>query len=405
LRVFACATPNGYAVMPGGLTRVATGQDARVITMQRGGSSKDTWVQTAGKIETVSLLHRSSDRSDLIREDTHLSSRVAENLYWFGRHIERCNNICRLIRASLDYMFTNPQEYRGSEWPAIQWLCARFDLVQGDLAQQIRTQNQTQGQLPGLEIAVTIDDEQLEGVLLRAIVSLDVPGLASQQQQLYHISSHLRERLSLDNWRTLNQMAQRLESNQATPSPADALAILDAVTTSLMGMAGFAMDGMTRDKGWRFFSCGRRIERLQFLCTVLQRALSMEQNSNLDWLLELSDSIVTYRSRYMSQPEWLRVLDLLLLDDSNPRSIIFQLKGLMKYLKKLANSYGSFGEQILAPLMAELQSLSPADDLFCGNRRLIDLIGRIDLTSHTLSEQIGVRFFSYTGSNLHGAKK
>ena len=102
LRVFACATPNGYAVMPGGLTRVATGQDARVITMQRGGSSKDTWVQTAGKIETVSLLHRSGDRSDLIREDTHLSSRVAENLYWFGRHIERCNNICRLIRASLD---------------------------------------------------------------------------------------------------------------------------------------------------------------------------------------------------------------------------------------------------------------------------------------------------------------
>jgi uncharacterized alpha-E superfamily protein len=373
--------------------------------MQRGGSSKDTWVQTAGKIETVSLLHRPSGRSDLIREDTHLSSRVAENLYWFGRQIERCNNICRLIRASLDYMFTNPQEYRGSEWPAIQWLCARLDLVQGDLAQQIRTHNQTQGQLPGLEIAATIGDEQIEAVLLRAIVSLDVPGLASQQQQLYHISGHLRERLSLDNWRTLNQMAQRLESNQETPSPADALAILDGVTTSLMSMAGFAMDGMTRDKGWRFFSSGRRIERLQFLCTVLQRALSMEHDSNLDWLLELSDSIVTYRSRYMSQPEWLRVLDLLLLDDSNPRSIIFQLKGLMKYLKKLANSYGSFGEQILAPLMTELQSLSPADDLFCGNQRLIDLIGRIDLTSHTLSEQIGVRFFSYTGLHLHGAKK
>lgn len=405
LRVFACATPNGYAVMPGGLTRVATGQDARVITMQRGGGSKDTWVQTAGKVETVSLLNRPSRTSDLIREDTHLSSRVAENLYWFGRHIERCNNICRLIRASLDYMFTNSSEYRGREWPAIQWLCARFDLVQGDLAYQIQTQNQNQGQLPGLEIAGTIGDEQIEAVLLRAIVSLDVPGLASQQQQLYHISSHLRERLSLDNWRTLNQMAQRLERDQEMPSPADALAILDGVTTSLMGMAGFAMDGMTRDKGWRFFSSGRRIERLQFLCTVLERALRMDHGANLDWLLELSDSIVTYRSRYMSQPEWLRVLDLLLLDDSNPRSIVFQLKGLMKYLKKLANSYGSFGEQILAPLMAELQALSPADDLFCGNRRLIDLISRINATSHTLSEQIGVRFFSYTGLNLYGAGK
>ena len=131
----------------------------------------------------------------------------------------------------------------------------------------------------------------------------------------------------------------------------------------------------------------------------------MDFDSNLDWLLELSDSIVTYRSRYMSQPEWVRVLDLLLLDDSNPRSIIFQLKGLLKYLKKLANSYGSFGEQILAPLMAELQGLSPAEDLYCGNKRLIDLISRINFTSHTLSEQIGVRFFSYTGSNLYGARK
>jgi uncharacterized circularly permuted ATP-grasp superfamily protein/uncharacterized alpha-E superfamily protein len=405
LRVFACATPNGYVVMPGGLTRVATGQDARVITMQRGGSSKDTWVQASGKVETVSLLNRPGHSSDLIREDTHLSSRVAEDLYWFGRHIERCNNICRLMRASLDYMFTNPLDYRGSEWPAIQWLCARLDLIQGDLAYQIQTHNQNQGQLPGLEIAGIVSDEQIEAALLRAIVSLDVPGLASQQQQLYHVASHLRERLSLDNWRTLNQMAQRLDSNKEMPSPADALAILDGVTTSLMSMAGFAMDGMTRDKGWRFFSSGRRIERLQFLCTVLERALCMDFDSNLDWLLELSDSIVTYRSRYMSQPEWVRVLDLLLLDDSNPRSIIFQMKGLMKYLKKLANSYGGFGEQILAPLMAELQALSPAEDLYCGNQRLIDLISRINFTSHTLSEQIGVRFFSYTGSNLYGARK
>ncbi|MFI4940681.1 MAG: alpha-E domain-containing protein, partial [Burkholderiales bacterium] len=404
LRVFACATPDGYVVMPGGLTRVATGQDARVITMQQGGSSKDTWVQAAGKIDTVTLLHRSTDSSDLIREDTHLSSRMAENLYWFGRHIERCNNICRLMRAALDYLFTNQPDDRSSEWPAIQWLCAFFYLIPGDMAIQIRTQNQDQGQLPGLEHATIISDEQIESVLLQAIVSLDVPGLASQLQQLHRAASHLRERVSLDNWRTLNQMTQRLEGAQDVPSPADALAILDEVTASLMGMAGFAMDGMTRDKGWSFFSGGRRIERLQFLCRVLERALRMDVDSSLEWLLELSDSIVTYRSRYMSQPEWLRVLDLLLLDDSNPRSVVFQLKGLLKYLKKLADSYGSFGEEILLPLLAELQGLSVAD-LRCGSARLIDLVERINRTSHALSEQIAVRFFSYTGANLYGTSK
>jgi uncharacterized circularly permuted ATP-grasp superfamily protein/uncharacterized alpha-E superfamily protein len=405
LRVFACATPNGYVVMPGGLTRVASSADARVIAMQRGGSSKDTWVQAADKVETLSLLSAQGRDSDLVREDTHLSSRVAENLYWFGRHIERCNNVGRLMRASLDYMFTNAADYRGSEWAAIQWLCARFDLVQGDLAWQIRSQDHLQGQLPGMELSGVISDEQMQEVLLHAIISLDVPGLASQLQQLFHVASHLRERLSLDNWRTLNQMAQSLERHAAVPSPTDAMEILDNAITSLMSMAGFAMDGMTRDKGWRFLSSGRRIERLQFLCTVLERALVMHADSNLEWLLELSDSIVTYRSRYMSQPEWLRVLDLLVLDDSNPRSIMFQLKGLLKYLRKLANSYGSFGEQILLPLMKELAALSPQTDLHCGNQRLIALIGRINLASHALSEQIGVRFFSYTGLNLYGTRK
>lgn len=402
LRVFACATPDGYVVMPGGLTRVATGQDARVIAMQRGGSSKDTWVQAAGKVDTVSLLRHTVSSSDLIREDTHLSSRVAENLYWFGRHIERCNNICRLMRTTLDYMFANPLDDRSGEWPAIQWLCARFELIPGNLTSQIQTQNQEGRQLPGMGHIAMISDERIESTLLQAVASIDVPGLASQQQQLYQVASHLRERLSLDNWRTLNQMAQRVGSAVVTPSPADALAMLDDVTISLMGMAGFAMDGMTRDKGWRFFSVGRGMERLQFLCTVLVRALRMEAGSNLEWLLELSDSIVTYRSRYMSQPEWLPVLDLLLLDDSNPRSVVFQLKGLLKYLKKLANSYGSFGELMLAPLMAELQALSPATDLVCGNERLIDLINRVNRNSHALSEQIAVRFFSYTGMNSCG---
>ena len=405
LRVFACATPEGYVVMPGGLTRTATGTDARVLTMQRGGGSTDTWVLASGRIDNVSLLHRPAAKSGLIREDTHLSSRVAENLYWFGRHMERCNNVCRLTRAALDYMFSNQAAYRGSEWPAIQWLCARYDLVQGDIAYRIRAQDQNQAALPGLEINTLVADPDMEAALLHSIVGLEVPGLASQQQQLHQIASHLRERLSLDNWRTLNQMAQRLETAVPHPSPTAALAALDESMTALMGLGGFVTDGMTRDKGWRFLSAGRRIERLQFLCAVLARALTMTPDGGLDWLLELSDSIVTYRSRYMSQPEWQRVLDLLLLDESNPRSLMFQIKGLVKYLKKLASSYGGFGEEALAPLWRELRALSPADDLFCGNAKLIDLILRISQSSHTLSEQIGVRFFSYTASNTYGARK
>ena len=102
LRVYACATPDGYVVMPGGLTRVATGTDTRIITMQRGGGSKDTWVLARSDINTHGTnLTRTITSHELIRDDTHLSSRMAENLFWFGRYADRCDNITRLLMRSV----------------------------------------------------------------------------------------------------------------------------------------------------------------------------------------------------------------------------------------------------------------------------------------------------------------
>jgi len=176
------------------------------------------------------------------------------------------------------------------------------------------------------------------------------------------------------------------------------MTLLDDVAASLMTLAGLAMDGMTRDLGWRFLSMGRRLERLQFQSLVLQRALGMSANGSLDWLLELSDSIVTYRVRYRAQPEWLPVLDLLLLDESNPRSILFQLNGIVQSLQKIARTYGPCGEEQLAPLKDELLALSPDTDLHGGNARLSDLLSRIQVASEAMSERISVQFFSYTGN-------
>jgi uncharacterized alpha-E superfamily protein len=172
-----------------------------------------------------------------------------------------------------------------------------------------------------------------------------------------------------------------------------------------MTMAGFALDGMTRDLGWRFLSFGRRLERLQFQSIVLQSALEMDANGSLDWLLELSDSIVTYRSRYRAQPEWLPVLDLLVLDASNPRSILFQLDGVIESLKKIGRSYGPCGEEQLIPLMKELLALNAETDLYFGNERLINLLHRINVASEAISEHIGLQFFSYTGDHQHRTKK
>ena len=418
LRVYACATPNGYVVMPGGLTRVATGADARIITMQHGGGAKDTWVQAADSAPPHRLTQRTTTPKDLVRDDTHLSSRLAENLFWLGRNTERCDDVARLLRVSLNILFEVRAGYAGAEWPAVEGLCSWFQLIKDgtpDVAAsqsqgQSQSQSQSQGQMQsqsqgqsgqsqgqGPAPVPVLHDAQVEAALLLAVVSPDVPGLARQQQQLYNTASQLRERLSVDNWRALNRMVQRGRVPDEAPSQAQAMTILDDAATALMTLAGFSMDGMTRDLGWRFMSLGRRLERLQFQSMVLQRALAMDPDGSLDWVLELSDSIVTYRSRYRAQPEWLPVLDLLMLDESNPRSIRFQMDGIISSLQKIGLTYGPCGEDALVPLRDELLALVPGADLYGGNPHMIYLLERIHGASAILANHIGLQFFSYTG--------
>ena len=399
LRVFACATPNGYVVMPGGLTRVATGPDARVLTMQRGGASKDTWVQARARAQVHRLQQRSITRKDLVREDTNLSSRVAENLLWFGRHAERCDNIARLLRVALNFLFNVRFDQRGAEWPAVEALCIWFGLLDAHKKPAAPEAGEVTGAASAAASGAAIfSDAEIESALLLAVVSPTVPGLARQQQQLHRLAGQLHERFSVDNWRALNRMVQPAAAPGERPSQSGVMTILDDATAALVTLAGFAMDGMTRDLGWRFMSIGRRLERLQFQSTVLQGALAMDKNGNLDWLLELSDSIITYRARYRAQPEWLPVLDLLLLDETNPRSIVFQLNGIIGTLGKVTQDQGAGGLDLLAPLKAELTALDPGVDLKHGNALLSDLLSRIGQASAALSEQIGVQFFSYTAN-------
>jgi len=400
LRVFACATPNGYVVMPGGLTRVATGPDARVLTMQMGGASKDTWVQARARVDTHRLQKSSITGEDLVREDSNLSSRVAENLLWFGRHAERSDNICRLLRVALNILFNVRFDQRGAEWPTVEALCIWFGLLD---AQRKPAAPAVVGSatLPGTASALPapiFTDAEIESALLLAVVSPAVPGLARQQQQLHRIAGQLHERFSVDNWRALNRMVQPVAPPGERPSQSGVMTILDDAAAALMTLAGFALDGMVRDLGWRFMSIGRRLERLQFQAVVLQRALAMDENGNLDWVLELSDSIITYRARYRAQPEWLPVLDLLLLAETNPRSIVFQLNGIIGTLGKVTQAQGAGGLDLLTPLKAELTALDPGVDLKHGNALLSDLLSRIGQASAALSEQIGVQFFSYTAN-------
>lgn len=373
LRVYAVATPNGYVVMPGGLTRVAASHDARVVSMQRGGGSKDTWVMSAGPVNTTfSLLRSTISVNELKRSGVGLSSRVAENLFWFGRYAERCDNAARLLRVALGRTLLDSDDDDDADAPILS-LARSFGMLD--------------------------DSDNDEPNLLAAARDEEHPfGLAANLKQLARVAFNLRERMSQDNWRTINRLLQDpVFSREASIS--DTLNWLDRAITGLMTLGGFALDGMTRDTGWRFLSIGRRLERMTFTTLSLQVALSEGRASGLTWLLRLSDSIVTYRSRYMARPEWLPVLDLLVMDEANPRAVMFTANGVLDYLYKLEKTFGPCGSALLQPHVTALAQLNAATDLNPESDKLIHTLAQLRAAGFALGDDLSKRFFNLAASS------
>jgi uncharacterized alpha-E superfamily protein len=165
----------------------------------------------------------------------------------------------------------------------------------------------------------------------------------------------------------------------------------------MVTISGFVLDGMTRSSGWRFLSLGRRVERLANQCMALQVAIEDGRGHGLDWLLDHADSTVTYRSRYVVAPEWMPVLDLLVRDDANPRSIAFQVKGLVEYVAKLEVLHGRVASDVLAPGHAALKALTPID-LDPDSPALVELIAQLQRIAHQVSDELTLKFFTHAAS-------
>ncbi len=373
LRVFAVATPQGYRVMPGGLTRVAGDGDSRVIAMQRGGRSKDTWVLSEGPVNaSFSLLSTTVTPADLVTSRGNVPSRIAENLFWFGRYGERCDASARLLRVAIGSVLghgdMNAETLADGMLPVLA------------LAQRMGLMDSAENPGPGLLRAATHPDE----------------GLSVKLRELTRVAFSLRDRMSTDSWRTLNQLSTDPVFRRGSSLPL-ALGWLDRAVTSMATLSGYTLDGMTRGSGWRFLSAGRVVERLSHLCLVLQAAMQEGRASGLDWLLELADCTVTYRSRYLVAPEWLPVLDMVVRDDTIPRSIAFQAKSLGELIEKVERKHGRFASDVFAPAAAALGSLQ-VSDLRPESEALASVIAQLQAAAHAVSDELTLKFFSHADS-------
>jgi uncharacterized circularly permuted ATP-grasp superfamily protein/uncharacterized alpha-E superfamily protein len=362
LRLFLARVGETWQVMPGGFVRIADNADARAVSLQRGAATADAWVLTHGPVGETTLLPH-PERMQVQRASGLLPSRSADNLFWVGRYVERAEATLRLVRAMINRS-AEADDATVAVIGSIASLLGAWDAIPEDMkmpaaptARTVLTQSDLYGSLPYLAGAA------------RAAASM------------------IRDRFSPDAWRAISDLATMIYAPLPVgPAEAAITERVEAALRIIASLSGLAQENMTQLAGWRFLELGRRIERALLTCRLVRCfAETGAPDGGLDVLLELADSQISYRQRYVMVAALAPVIDLVMLDPNNPRSVIFQLDRIETHLGALPrkNSTGRLSpvQQIAASIATRLRTADAAkiDDA---------LIMEIELALMKLSDAI-----------------
>jgi uncharacterized circularly permuted ATP-grasp superfamily protein/uncharacterized alpha-E superfamily protein len=310
LRAFATAAGEGdWELMPGGLTRVSTARDSLVVSMQRGGGSKDTWIRCEELPPPITLLRAAGAPIELTRAGAELPSRVADNLFWLGRYLERAEGTARIAREVLLRVHDESAE-AGAALPALL---------------------EALGRHAGAPEPLHRDEARLLAFLFEDAAPR---ALRATLVSVHQLASSLRDQISLDTWRVLSELAPPPPARSA----GGARHVLNDMMMRFSAWGGLSMESMTRSLGWRFVDMGRRLERGAWTGALLDACLVQahdDEAPRLEAMLQAAESAITYRRRYRGELQAAPALDLLLTDETNPRALAFQLASLEQHVAAL----------------------------------------------------------------------
>lgn len=430
LRVFAVADGKGsWQVLPGGLARLA-GKNENMSSMQHGGSSADVWVLGDSSASRVAAPRAEQPgpawATAPLRHRPPVTSRAAENLFWLGRYTERAENSTRLAQITLQCLGGEDQ----TSQPLLAWLTS-MAVGNALVLDTVPPATHARRVFERALIANLADTEQAAsvGYNLRALKSA---------------ASAVRERLSQEQWHMIvrteadffqrcavfSSVGQGQSQSQGGQSQSqssqylleyssvEALRALESASGFLSAMTGAQTDRMTRDDGWRLLSVGRLIERLNTLAGALVRGFetgSVFEEGGFNAMVALFDSTITFHAQYQQRRDIPALLDLLVLDRDNPRSLGWVVQTLRGRLAKLAGSApGDMpdlamelpdpGSWVLADLCAGMQAGAGSEapegdeDSQCHDGRLVTLLQQCCDAALDLSDTLSRRYFSHAAS-------
>lgn len=329
IRSFLVARDNDYQVMPGGLTRVAVEKDTYIVTNQSGGISKDTWVLASEPEKQVSLWLQPGADQVTSASTANIPSSAADNLYWVGRYAERAEDNARYLRIVIQKLLLTKQQEE-VEVHSLHNLLRSLTHITVTYPGFIAEQNEELLNQPKKELLAIALDPARSG------------GLTNTVSWLIEAAYKVRDRWSTDTWRVIDDITEAWLYRPDTSSTnlVELQDMLDQLVTSLVALSGLTGESMTREQGWRFLDIGRRIERSLMVISIV-RILTVPvyppavENTMLEAVLASNESLMTYRRRYRSYLQLSTVLELLLFDDTNPRSLIFQLNRMQEHVDRL----------------------------------------------------------------------
>ena len=400
LRTFLIAEDDGYAVMPGGLGRVTMSNDAVLASNRLGGLGKDVWVLASEPERQESLLGSTELQTPAVVQESAVSSRVADNLFWIGRYAERAEGLVRLLRITI-FKFSERSD---------SFLTKESSSFLRALLEALTNQSQSYPGFVGPGAEERLRDPVPELLSLIADPTR-LGGLPQTLEALRLAAYSIRDRLSVDTWRVISDIESRLQTLADHPPRqlSQALDELDPLVTSLVAFSGLTQENMTHNEGWHFLETGRRLERGAALSCLLHTTLAVatgeqEENMLIEAILGVTDSLITYRRRYRAGTRVGALLDLVLQDEGNPRALAYQLAMLAQLVGDLPKSDLTPGrspaeklvlESLTGIRLAEIDNLIQCDKNSKRRGALLRLLNALNSSLSALSDAITAQYFRH----------
>ena len=355
-RSFLVRNNDGYVAMAGGLCRTSSDSGKFIISSQSGGFSKDAWIISPEPGRTINVLKEVHDKV-LPSYSDMLPSHAAENLFWVGRYTERVLGNARFLRTVMQFLAEGNKLNTDNITQTERSLLTALTQYSYTYPGFTGNDNEEKFARPWLELKDIFLNEKRSG------------GLKSNFLQFHKAIHEVRDHWSTDTWRVLRTIEEELQRDidLSQHGHLEMLHTLDDLITAIVAFIGLNRESISREQGWIMLDLGRKIEQSLLLITMLKATMVNRYNEEIEYNLQQAvlmsnESLVNYRYKYRMPIQNYLVLDLLVFDPNNPRSLVYQVDRLKPYLKNLPKNQSGFQQSEYERLILEAESLLKLTD-------------------------------------------